>query len=189
MQEDKKEEKKVLAAAYASIPPANQKRDEKIIHILKLIVVGILCFSVIVFVFGVGVFVGQKRAEFSFQWAENYHRNFGGPDQGFFNNFPATDFINTHGVFGPIIKIDGNNLVVKDRDNMEKTMVVSPETAIVNGSGIIKVSDLKLGDNIVVIGAPNNRGQIDAKLIRVMSAVVQSFFLKYPYRVEVFNIN
>ena len=32
----------------------------------------------------------------------------------------------------------------------------------------IKISDLKIGDFIVVIGSPNTDGQVEAKFIRLM---------------------
>ena len=38
--------------------------------LFKGIVLGIAGFIILVFVFGLGVFVGAKRADFSFQWAD-----------------------------------------------------------------------------------------------------------------------
>lgn len=148
-----------------------EQENKKTIHILKLVIIGITCFAVLVFIFGVGVFVGQERARFSFRWAENYHRNFGGPKEGFFYNFPAGDFINSHGIFGPIIKIDANIITIKDQDGMEKTIKVFDKTTIKNNLGMQKLLDLKVGDTIVVIGSPNGEGQIEAGLIRVMPPV------------------
>src|SRR5271167_1281810 len=69
-------------------------RDKKILHTLALLVTIILGFTMLMVVFAVGIWVGQKRADFSFSWAENYNRNFGGPERGIFGNFPDQDFIN-----------------------------------------------------------------------------------------------
>ena len=118
-------------------------------------------------VLGVGMFIGFRKADFSYRWGENYYRNFGGPP-GFFGDLGGRDFMDAHGVSGQIIKIDGQTLTIKGRDNTEKIVVIGNDTLIRRGSDTIKPSDLKVDDNIVVIGQPNNTGQIEAKLIRVM---------------------
>jgi hypothetical protein len=147
--------------------------EEKQHDILKWIIVGLLSIIVLVLVFGLGVFVGEKKAKFSYHWAENYHRMFAGPKAGFLGNLkmppfpPFDEFIEGHGTFGEIIKIEGNNLVVKGRGNVEKVIVVTEKTVIKSGRKDIKLSDLKIGDVIVIIGSPNDKGQIEAKLIRV----------------------
>jgi hypothetical protein len=147
--------------------------EEKQHDILKWIIVGLLSIIVLVLIFGLGVFVGEKKAKFSYLWAENYHRMFAGPKAGFLGNLkmppfpPFDEFIEGHGTFGEIIKIEGNNLVVKGRGNVEKVIVVTEKTVIKSGRKDIKLSDLKIGDVIVIIGSPNDKGQIEAKLIRV----------------------
>jgi len=147
--------------------------EEKKHDILKWIIVGLLAIVVIVLVFGLGVFVGEKKAKFSYRWAENYHKMFAGPRAGFLGNLrispfpPFDEFIEGHGTFGEIIKIEGNNLVVKGRGNVEKVIIVTEKTVIKSGRKDIKFSDLKIGDMIVIIGSPNDKGQIEAKLIRV----------------------
>jgi hypothetical protein len=147
--------------------------EERKHDILKWIIVGLLAIVAIVLVFGLGVFVGEKKAKFSYLWAENYHRMYAGPKAGFLRSlrmppFPTFDeFIEGHGTFGEIIKIEGNNLVVKGRGNVEKVIIVTEKTVIKSGREDIKFSDLKIGDVIVIIGSPNDKGQIEAKLIRI----------------------
>ncbi len=167
-----------------------EPQDKNTIHILKLVIVAILCFVVIVFVFGVGIFVGQERAQFSFRWAENYHRNFGGPSQGVFGNFPDQDFTNSHGIFGSIIKIDGNSLIIKGQDNIEKTAVISNGTTIINQSGEMQPSWLKVNDRVVIIGSPNDQGQVDAKFIRVLpAAIFPSIYIYHLNTTTLWQIN
>lgn len=141
-------------------------------RIFKAILCGIGALAILLIVFGAGVFVGTKKADFSCQWGENYHRNFGGPREGFFNsfnNFPGRDLMNSHGVFGQIIKIEGTTLVIKEQnDNMEKIVLVKNDTIIERFRQTIKITDLKIDDHIIAIGTPNNSGQIEAKLIRIM---------------------
>lgn len=126
--------------------------------LFKGIILSIAGIIILVFVFGLGVFVGTKKADFSFRWAEDYHKNFGAP------------FLNANGVFGQIININNNILTVKDNDgdNTEKTVLVVTNATIIMQRKNIKLTDLNVGDNIVVIGSPNISGQIQAQLIRVM---------------------
>jgi hypothetical protein len=138
--------------------------------ILKWILIGLGVFIIAALIFKAGMFVGAMKANFSFRWAEQYHKNFAGPRAGFFGDWrmpPFGDFIEGHGTFGEIIKIEGNNLVVKGRENIEKIVLVNEKTVIKSGFKDIKISDLKVGDMIVIIGSPNEQGQIEAKLIRV----------------------
>jgi len=141
-----------------------QNRD-----VLKWVIVGLAGFAVLVLVFGAGVKIGTLKARYSYHWADNYHRNFAGPRGGFLNNwqrFPAGDFINGHGSFGEIIEMKDNCFVIKDSENVEKIIVTDENTTIIKGRKIIK-DGLKVGDRVVVIGTPNDEGQIKAKLIRV----------------------
>lgn len=139
--------------------------------LFRAVILSIAGLIILVFVFSLGVFVGIKRADFSFRWADEYHRNFAGPQNGFFGDFENQngEFTNSNGVFGQIINIDASgSLTVKDRDNTEKIVLVSDKTSIIYQRKNIKLSDLKTGDSVVVIGEPNNNGQIQAELIRVM---------------------
>jgi len=147
-----------------------EQKVKKERDILKWVLVGLVVFIVLVLVFKIGMFVGEKKAQFSFRWAENYHKMFAGPKAGFLGNLrmpPFSEFIEGHGTVGEIIKIEGNNLVVKGRGDVEKVIVITEKTVIKSGRENIKFSDLKIGDMIVIIGTPNDKGQIEAKLIRV----------------------
>jgi hypothetical protein len=136
--------------------------------VLTLIVCIIAALIIILIVFKVGMFVGERKAEFTFRWGDNYHRNFGGPRGGFMQGFNDRDFIDANGTFGQIIKIDNSNIVVKGRDDIEKVIIINDKTVIKSLNETIKSSDLKVDDYIVTIGEPNEQGQITAKLIRVM---------------------
>jgi len=145
--------------------------------LFKIIILSIAGLIILGFVFSLGFFVGTKKAEFSFRWADQYHRNFGGPQGGIFGDFMGQEreFANANGVFGQIIKIDNESLTVKEKNNIEKSILVSDKTSIVRQMDNIKLSDLKTDDIVVVIGEPNNDGQIKAKLIRVLPPPPVSF--------------
>jgi hypothetical protein len=143
--------------------------------IFKAVILSITGLIILSFVFGLGVYVGTKRAEFSFQWAEEYHKNFAGPRQGFFGDFAnnQSQFTNSNGIFGKIIKINNNILTIKDNDGdkTEKTVLITDKTSLILQRKNIKISDLKIDDNVIVLGSPDGAGQITAELIRVMPAI------------------
>jgi len=133
----------------------------------KIIMIVIFAIIIVLLAFKAGEFVGFKKAGFSYQWGENYQRNFGGPRGGILNDFKGRDFMNAHGNAGSIIKIDSNVFILKGQNNFEQTIVVSGQTMIRRQQDVLKVSDLKVDDRVTIIGSPNGQGQIEAKLIRV----------------------
>ena len=139
--------------------------------ILKWVIVGLLGFITIILIFGVGMKVGTLKAQYSYRWADNYHKNFAGPRGGFLENwrkFPAGDFIGGHGVFGEIIELNNTGFVVKGRGDIEKIIVTTDDTVVKKGRETVG-NGLKVGDRVTIIGSPNEEGQIEAKLIRVFS--------------------
>jgi hypothetical protein len=137
-----------------------------------LTAVGIIAIALLIF--QIGVFVGYKKASFSFGWSENYNRNFGGPEKmGFMARLPFpqelrdNEFLNPHGIVGTVLKINGNTIIIKGKDNAEKVIIIPEKTSIFDRKEDIEISDLKVDDEITVIGSPNEQGQIEAKLIRI----------------------
>ncbi|KKU72725.1 MAG: hypothetical protein UX98_C0018G0004 [Parcubacteria group bacterium GW2011_GWA2_47_26] len=141
--------------------------QSKTLRIIILIVAGLIVFLL---VFRFGVALGYRKAMFSYRWGENYHRNFGGPRGGFLKEFfsDRMDAIESHGTFGQIIKIDSNTIIVKGRNNVEKIIIVENDTTITRFRKTVELSDLKIDDYVVIIGNPNDTGQIKAKFIRVL---------------------
>lgn len=143
-------------------------------NLFKGFIFGLLGFLLLTFVFKVGEMVGARKADFSCRWSDNYHRNFGGPKQGFIQGFGDKDFIEANGVVGQIIKVDPSagsgqaTIAIKGRGDIEKIVVVNSSTTINSLSETVQISDLKVDDMVVIIGEPNIQGQIEAKLIRVM---------------------
>jgi len=138
-------------------------------HYNKLLIV-LATIVVLVFVFTFGVFVGHEKGRFSRDWGEHYYGNIMGP--GGRVGFGMMDFdrpaFNAHSGLGQIIKIDDNNLIIKDQSNIEKTILVTDKTAIIRDRQNIGIADLKVDDQIIVIGRPNDQGQIEPTLIRVL---------------------
>lgn len=132
-----------------------------IIFVLMIIVIFLLGFKA-------GTLVGFRKADFAQKWGDNYHRNFAGPRDGFIQKFKDSNFMEASGIFGQIIKIETNSLVIRGRDDVEKIVIVDDKTTIKFFQDNINLEKLNVDDAVVVIGEPNNAGQIAAKLIRVM---------------------
>lgn len=125
------------------------------------------------FIFQAGMIAGFKKASFGRDWGDNYIKNFGrlemGPRMmnGKFDNFG--DLPIAHGAIGKIIKIELPSIVVLDeKDNTEKIILINEKTEIRKIRGNMKSEDLKIDEHVVIVGNPNSSGQIEARLIRIL---------------------
>lgn len=149
-----------------------QKIHEKILKIFESkILVGIL-YGVgivigIVLIFSAGVSVGFRKASFGRAWGDNYERNFGMMPPGRMG-LERDSFPNAHGAIGKIIKIELPTLIVQDKENTEKVILIGDDTRIQKMRESLKINELKINDFVVIIGSPNDKGQIEAKFIRLM---------------------
>jgi len=137
----------------------------------KIVVAVVSALVLLLVGFKAGMEVGHRKARFSYGWGENYQRNFAGPPRGFDRNFGDRRFMEASGVSGQILKIEGQNLTIKGRDNMEKMVVVNDKTTFERFRDKVSLADLKVDDLVTVIGNPNETGQIVAKFIRLMPPV------------------
>jgi hypothetical protein len=142
---------------------------------------GILLVALISF--SAGLRVGSHRALFSANFGENYERNFlGGPTEArplpplgdMMDPKGQKGMRNPHGVGGEILSISGDTLVIKDKNDQESSIRVSDATIINRGEATIALSDLVVGDKIVVIGKPQDDGVVAAHLIRIFLKDKQS---------------
>jgi len=119
-------------------------------------------------IFQAGMFVGFKKAGFSFKAGEQYFRQMNGRPNDQFMGMNRGDFENSHGTAGKIISIKLPSLIVADKDGVEKTIIISTSTDIKLFKDSVKAEALKLNDFVTVIGSPNDKAEVEAKLIRVM---------------------
>lgn len=144
----------------------------------------LIIFAAVIFAAGIGV--GLHKAKYSYQWGENYERNFAGGQErrqmgpggmgkrdgsgegmmGFFRG-EGREMRNANGISGSIVSITENLIVIKDANNKENTVAVNEKTLIKAGRNDVKIGDLKNDEKIVVIGKPDDSGTIVAELIRV----------------------
>jgi hypothetical protein len=132
-------------------------------YLLKIL----LIFILLLLVFQAGEFVGFRKATFAGQLGDNYYRAFGNHRPPFFN-FQPGDFPGDHGANGKIVRLDQNTLVIAATDNVEKTILISKDTLIRRWRENLTAKDLQVNDWVIVLGEPNNQGEIGAKLIRIM---------------------
>lgn len=126
---------------------------------------------IVISVFSLGINVGRHEERFAKQWVQNYPRNFGGPKIFTVQVGTPEPFMQPHGLFGTVLSkaTDNKSLVLKGQDNVEKTVLMEPDTTIQKGITTIKTSDLKAKDSVVIIGEPTEKGEIEARLIRVLN--------------------
>jgi len=150
-----------------------QKVHEGLIKIFESkVLVGVLygigVAIILILVFSAGISVGFRKASFDRAWEENYQNNFGMPSGH--PGFGGDNFPNAHGAIGKIIKIELPTIIVADQDNTEKVISMTDDTKIEKTGMAITSDKLSIGDFIIVIGSPDDKGQIEAKFIRVMPA-------------------
>lgn len=140
--------------------------------LFKIIPLIILILIVVILIFWAGMAIGFKKANFSCRWEENYHRNFAGPKNGFISEFRrdlgGQDFIQSNGTFGQIIKNETSSLVIKGPDNVEKIVLLTDDTIIKLQQQTVTPAELSINQYLVVIGEPNESGQLIAKFIRLL---------------------
>lgn len=142
-------------------------------HKYKNIIIAIGVLILVLVIFQAGMFVGFRKASFSYGWGDNYRQTFDGPLGEFGVEMmrglpPGTGLSGAYGVVGKIISISLPTLVVIGPDNVEKVVLIKDDSLIREFRNVINATDLQVNDQIVVIGAPNSASQIEAKLIRVM---------------------
>lgn len=132
-------------------------------------VAGILMAVVIFLIsFGFGVSVGYQKAIFSSEWGMNYERNFSGPPlKGMMS---GNQSLAMHGAAGTVIDVSGSGMAVRDNDNDEQSIVIASDTIIKKMDATVLLSSVSIGDRVVIIGAPNSNGQVEAHFIRVFPA-------------------
>lgn len=145
---------------------SEQHPEKKSVN-LRIILIALGAFAALLIIFSLGMFIGLAKGSFSCRWADNYHRNFGGPPRFFDRRLPADGFMAPHGTSGTILAVDAASIVLRGEDGIEKTISLSEKTLINRGRAMLKPADLKTDDRIIVIGAPGENGSIAAKFIRV----------------------
>ena len=124
---------------------------------------------VLLLVFGAGVAVGYRSGLFASRFGEEYSHNFLGAGSGSgMMGGPAP--LNQHGTIGAVISVGSSTIATKDPNGNEQSVVIDQSTVIREANETVSVADIQVGDQIAVIGEPNDTGQIHARLIRIFDA-------------------
>lgn len=73
-----------------------------------------------------------------------------------------------HGTVGTIQSISTSSITLQTRDGSSQTVLVSDKTLIRNSDGSASSSALTKGLPVIVLGTPDETGQISAELIRLL---------------------
>ncbi len=129
------------------------------------------------FVFGVTV--GERRAGHFANWYRSAHNGFPtGPDRGpdrrrerpFPFPAPFSNVPTPHVTAGKVLSINEETFLLQGRNNIESQIRTTSSTQLRLESANITLQDVKLGMEATVIGAPNENGEIVARLIRFFYA-------------------
>jgi hypothetical protein len=159
-----------LPAANESQASKDTKENFFETKLFKDILLGIGVLIVLATVFNMGIHVGYHKATFSYGVGDGYYRVFEGrslPPPMPASNMHGAFFV-SHGALGKIVSISLPTFVLADQDEVEKTIMIGDDTIIRTLRDEITPQDLQVGNTVVVLGAPTESAQIDAKLIRVM---------------------
>lgn len=120
---------------------------------------GIVAGIILLFVFLAGVFVGRREGGFLFL--------------GRMHGFPGGIVVSSrfgHGAIGTIDSLGNDTIVIKERSGEIETILIDNKTILRKDSATIKFSDLKKGDEIIVIGEPEQNDEaVKAKFLRVVN--------------------
>lgn len=130
---------------------------------------GVCALIILLGAFALGVRVGFHEARFTENWEQQYPANFGGLSGPPIKRSPRDPFFAAHGVQGAILSLGQNTIIIKGGDNSEQTVDIAADTSIRQNFTDLKFGDLKVGESVIVIGQPNEQGQIEAKFIRVLN--------------------
>lgn len=133
----------------------------KIIAVLAVLLIALIIFQA-------GIFVGYKKAIFSGRLGDGYERAFDNKNNPSPFGFFGKDLPGGHGAAGKIVRINLPAIVVATPDNVEKTVLIGTDTIIRQSRNTAKAEDLKVGDFIVALGTPDETGEVEAKLVRLM---------------------
>lgn len=121
-------------------------------------------------IFSLGMRVGARQARFAGSFGQSYEQNFRGPMGGgkMMVGFFDEGLPSGHGAVGKVVSLNLPELVVAGPDNFEKIVLTGTSTEIRKFRDTVNANEIKTDDFVVVIGNPNDKGQIEAKLIRIM---------------------
>ncbi len=137
-------------------------------RIIKTALIVLGCLIIMLVTFWSGMMIGFRKASFNYQWGRNYQGLFEENEHRFPRDLRGMGFMNAHSATGSVIKVDTSTLIIKGSDGIEKNILIGNNTLIRRFQNTISPADIKVDDQVVVLGVPSTTGQIEARFIRVM---------------------
>lgn len=128
-------------------------------------IVGITVLLLVVF--QAGMFVGFHKAKMGIHGDERFERAYGEHFKNGPFGFPQDDFPEAHGASGRVLSVNLPTIIVEGRDS-EKTVLVGADTVIRKDRSKVQAGLIAPNDFVIVIGSPNEKQEIEAKLIRML---------------------
>jgi hypothetical protein len=138
---------------------------------IRYAVGAIVALGFLLFIFEAGVFLGYHKAEYTSNLGDNYIKTFEGgvaSTSSLWMRPPRKDLPGGHGAVGKVIKVEPTSVVVASSNNVEEIINIDSGTIIRQFNDEASTTNISVGDTIVVVGYPNNTGEIQAKLIRIL---------------------
>lgn len=128
---------------------------------VRRVLYGLGVLLVALLIFHAGVVTGSHR----------HSPGRGGPGFGFrvpgFNVQLPRGFIpNGHGSVGTIQSVSTSSITLQTRDGTTQTVLLTGKTSIRTASGAASSTALSVGQQVIILGTPNDDGTISADLIR-----------------------
>lgn len=126
--------------------------------------------AVLIFLVGafwIGMAIGERRARHFNGWCDGYRHAFMPLGRGRMP-LPSPHLPNAHGVFGRVVSVSNQNIVIQGNDDIEQGVLVTSSTAIRLGDRNATLNDIHTDDQVSVFGVPNSVGQIEARLVRLL---------------------
>ncbi len=136
------------------------------------IIAGFSIACIVLCIFEAGVAVGHHEGMSPSHWGENYARNFVDPSQGLGMLGLDDHQPNSDGAFGTIVSMSSSSITIESNQMPEQQIVLGSDTVIRYQHSNVTSDVLAIGSEVVVLGTPTSGGEIDAKLIRILSPVL-----------------
>lgn len=135
---------------------------------IKITFAIIIFLAIILIAFECGAQYGFRKAIFVNSWNNNVRRGMHDPRFMFAPFSKRSDDARPNGIVGEIVSLQLPSIMIKGKTTAEEVIMVDAKTTVHKMREEATTTDLKIGDNIVVIGKPNSEGQIIASFIRIL---------------------
>jgi hypothetical protein len=135
--------------------------------VLKGILIGVVGTLIVIGIFHAGMFIGFHKALFMMHGQGR--GGFGGKNGGRVMQItlPA-GMPEMHGAIGTIKAISLPTFTLTERDNTDREVLIGTTTKIRRNREQVNAQNLRVRDNVIIFGQPDDQARIEARLIRIM---------------------